>query len=154
MPEAASRSSAGVLSHLLPVQLIMPACCWSVMIKRILGLRPAFGLSAADVVRLSISPIAAPAVAVMNSRLLILLSKSQLLLIGFPYKNPSAAADSIVGITAHLLARAIILPEIALCGKGQSAAADGCPHDLPRLKRWDPPRRTCIFRMDLIFCWT
>jgi hypothetical protein len=95
MPEAASRSNAGVLNHLFgfppsggpAVQLIMPECCWSVMMKRIFGLAtpasiiPAFGgffpfgLSAADVTGLSISPIAADAVVVMNSRLFIIVSK-------------------------------------------------------------------------------
>jgi hypothetical protein len=67
---------AGVLSHLFPMQLIMPACCWSVMMKRIFGLSSFFGLSLADAIRLGISPMAAAAVAAINSRLLILLSTS------------------------------------------------------------------------------
>jgi hypothetical protein len=83
MPEAASRSIAGVLSHLFrfpqggvpDVQLIMPECCWSVIMKRTLGLFFPLGLSVADVTPLSINPIAPAAVVVMNSRLFILFSK-------------------------------------------------------------------------------
>jgi hypothetical protein len=76
MPEAASWSIAGVLSHLFVVQLIIPACCWSVMMKRILGLLSPLGLASVDVCPVSITSAAAAAAFTMNSRLFILFSKA------------------------------------------------------------------------------
>jgi len=75
-PEAARASNAGVLSHLLPVQLIMLALCWSVMINRILGLRLALaaGALAAEVFSPIANPAAAAAVMPVNSRLFMFFS--------------------------------------------------------------------------------
>jgi hypothetical protein len=48
VPDAASRSMCGVCNHRFPVQLIIPACCWSVMMYTIFGRAGAAAATAAD----------------------------------------------------------------------------------------------------------